>query len=63
MEDIFTSSVTGLIAISLATDLPVIIQKGSSYKGQMSYDVSVPILDNGKARLCNTTYSDKELSF
>lgn len=63
MKDLFTSSASGLIAIHLATDSPVIILKGSWYKGQMCYNVLVPILDNGKAILCNATYSDKELSF
>lgn len=63
MEDLFTSSVTGIIAIHLASGSPVIILKGSWYQGQMSYDVLVPILDNGKAILCNASYSDKELSF
>lgn len=63
MEDLFTSSVTGLIAIHLASNSSVIVIKGSWYKGQMCYDVLVPILDNGKATFCNASYSDEELSF
>lgn len=62
MEDLFTSSVAGLIAIHLATDSPVIILKGSWYKGQMCYDVLVPMIEEGKVKLCNATYQDKELS-
>lgn len=63
MKDLFTSSVSGIIAIHIATNSPVIILKGKWYKGQVSYDVLVPILDEGKAKFCNATYSNEELFF
>ena len=60
--DLFTQPMRGRIAVHLSTETAVIVLDAQWIKGQVHYNVLVPVREDGKeTQFCNATYSDIEI--
>jgi hypothetical protein len=60
--DLFTQPMRGRIAVHLNTETAIIILDAQWIKGQVHYNVLVPVREDGKeTQFCNATYSDSEI--
>ena len=63
--DMFTANARGRMAVHIPTSTIVIVIGAMWYKGQISYDVLVPIVDettrNKQPVICNATYEQGEI--